>query len=128
MFAFCRGIHTNPAYQWYGTVDCAILNVQKSVMMFFSIVKEVTDFKTLAFYPPFPAELVLKGKKPTTDNLRSLFEMVKEQSDATIDVTCYDELDADELLDLVIKELEPVPEPLKVVLLAAIRKVFAARK
>lgn len=125
MFAFCRGIHTNPKYQWYGTIDCAILNVRTGIMMFFSVVMDGPLYQTLVFYPPFPGQLILKGKLPTTDNLRSLFAMMKDQSEATIDVTCQDELDAEELLGLVIKELQPVPEPLRVPLIAAIRKVFA---
>lgn len=129
MYSYCKGRHVDPDFQFFGTIDCAVLNENTKKLMFYSIVMGKDGFfESVIFWPPLPAETMLKGRPATAAGLRSLFELSPIRGEVKpMEVECMDELDEEELLHLVIADLELVPSKMVNPLISAIKKVFLKR-
>ena len=126
MFAYCKGVHTDPDFQFYGTSDVAIINQQSGTIMFYSTIMSGLNFAGMMFYPPFPAHLMMRGHPLTAAGLRSLFELDPAKLKIKpMDMECMDELDGEQVLELVIRDLQAAPAEVRAPVVALARKIFS---
>lgn len=100
MFEYCSSRHIDPAYEYVGTVDCGIRNLDNQTLLMYSMINMGGQWMQLQVLPPMKFDYFISINKIKGKNLKEVFQRGSKMKGVKVKTKCVS-ADGNELLKLV---------------------------
>lgn len=108
MFEYCKARHTDPSYEYFGTVDFGLRDLESNIILMFSIVKESGQWFGLQVMRPFKFPEFVAMNKIKGTNLEEIFRKGTEMKGQQVDIECMT-VEKEALLPILKKDTAILP-------------------
>lgn len=123
MFEYCKARHIDPSYEFFGTADYAILDMDSRTMLMYSIVQKGDQFVELSFVQPMKFEAFVGVNRIKGNTLRELFIQGSKQKNMKVERKCVVNT-KEALLPLILKDARSLPPDSRETLETIIAETF----
>lgn len=123
MLEYCKGLHSDPSYEFFGTTDYGILDIESRKMLMYSEVRNQGEFSELHVFTPFNFEEFNVSNKIKGKNLRGMFVHANKVKGLDAKITCV-KVEKEDLMATVMKDLESLPKQIQALVETAIAETF----
>lgn len=103
MFEYCSSSHTDPKYEFAGTVDCGILHLERGTLLMYSIINEHGQWMQLQVMRPMQFDYFNSVNKIKGKTLKEVFEGGSKIKGMKVKTKCVT-TEGDDLIKLVRKD------------------------
>lgn len=100
MFEYCSSRHIDPAYEYAGSIDCAILQTDRQTLLMYSIVNEHGQWMQLQVVPPMKFDYFVSINKIKGKTIKEIFQRGSKMKAMKVKTKCVS-AEGDDLLKLV---------------------------
>lgn len=118
-FAYCKGTYTEPGYEFSGTIDFSIHNIDRDILFTYSIIDMMGQWKQIQVMQPIKASELLN--KRNASSLEELYSKLKSDS---IKLECF-EGNEREIERLIRDDIKTLPEKEQKNLMTMMAEAFA---
>lgn len=123
MFEYCRARHIDPSYEFYGSTDYAILDIESRAVLLYSTEYVGGQFVKVSLLQPMKFEEFIDINQVKGRTLRELFTKANKIKGGKVLTKCI-RAEKEALMSLILKDLEAVPAEVTSDLEAVIAETF----
>lgn len=123
MFEYCRARHIDPAYEFYGTVDIGLRDLDSDILLMFSIVNNHGQWLDLQVMRPFKFAEFVSINRIKGANLEEIFRNGVQMKGQDVDIECR-MVEKAALMAIVMKDVASLPPDAQAALESVLAESF----
>jgi hypothetical protein len=123
MFEYCKARHIDPSYEFFGTVDFGLRDLESDILLMYSVVNNRGQWIELSVMPPFQFDKFISMNRIKGSNLKEVFRSGMKMKGQKVEIKCA-MVEKEALMPMVMKDTESLPPEGQAALESVIAETF----
>lgn len=123
MFEYCKARHVDPSYEFFGTIDYGILDLELKILLMYSEVYSDGRFSELSIFQPFKFDDFIAFNKIKGKNLRALFKNANKVKGVNTEIKCI-KVEKEALMPIIMQDVASLPPEIQALVETAVAETF----